>query len=277
MTLCEGFHYALNVLNESNIEEAEFKALCMACETDGIRNNQYVFHKNDDIDKDTLLSMLDKIKNGQVLQYVIGKWDFCNYEYCIGEGVLIPRPETEEVTELAVETARQMNAGTIFDLCSGSGCIGLTIAQEVEGSSVFCIEKSREAFFYLEKNAKKIKNATPVMGDILNAENLDLPKKCDIIVSNPPYIKTSEINLLSDDVKKEPHMALDGGKDGLLFYRSIAKNWLDKLNKGGALILEIGNDQGQDVKKIFSAYPLKNIEIKADIYGNERIFKAVHC
>jgi release factor glutamine methyltransferase len=131
---------------------------------------------------------------------------------------------------------------------------------------VFCVEKSKDAFEYLSKNALNVDNVTIVNDDINN--DIDLPL-ADIIVSNPPYIKSADISTLQDEVKCEPKMALDGGDDGLDFYRIINDKWSAKIKKDGVLLLEIGNEQGSDIKTVLSNF--NDVAVKQDIYKNDRI------
>lgn len=275
MTLSEAYAYSVQFLELNRVDEADFKALCVCCESAGLKNSQFHTHKSDPVSTKKLSDMLWRLKNGEALQYIIGKWGFYKYEFYVGAGVLIPRPETEELVSLAVKYAKGLREPVLFDLCSGSGCIGLSIAREVETASVYCVEKSEEAFEYLKKNAAGISNAKLVLGDITAPEGLDLPQKCDIIVSNPPYIKTGDLPQLQKEVRREPRIALDGGADGLAFYRAISALWLGALNPGGRLLLEIGNDEGEDVKKIFTHSALGNATIIKDLYNNDRIFSAV--
>ncbi len=274
MTLSEAFNYGVYFLSCNGVDEAEFKSLCLACHCDGIKNSEYETHKNDDIIMKRFANLLWRVKAGEPLQYVIGKWDFYESEFYVGEGVLIPRPETEELTELVIKKAKQIKNPIIFDLCSGSGCIGISVAKAVQNSTVYCIEKSEKAFPYLEKNAKGIENVNLIKADICYPNEIKNLQKADIIVSNPPYIKTSDIDDLQQEVQKEPYMALDGGEDGLDFYRVIADKWVDYINENGSLFLEIGEEQGKDVSNLLNNSNMFNIEVIKDLYNNDRIVRA---
>lgn len=274
MTLAEAFNYGVYFLSCNGVDEAEFKSLCLACHCDGIKNSEYETHKNDDIIMKRFADLLWRVKAGEPLQYVIGKWDFYESEFYVGKGVLIPRPETEELTELVIKKAKQIENPIVFDLCSGSGCIGISIAKAVPNSIVYCIEKSEDAYFYLEKNAKGIENVNLIKADICKPNEIEGLSKADIIVSNPPYIKTNDIEDLQSEVQQEPHMALDGGADGLDFYRVIANEWNNYIKDGGSLFLEIGEDQGEDVSKLLNNSNMINIEVIKDLYDNDRIVRA---
>ena len=272
MNLKEAYSYSVAFLNGNKVDEADFKALCIVCHIAGIKNSDYASHINDDIIMSRLADALWRLKSGEPLQYVIGKWDFYESEFYVGEGVLIPRPETEELVEKAVDIIKGFDKPVIVDLCSGSGCIGISLAKKFPNSTVYCIEKSKEAFRYLIKNSEDSKNVVAINSDISECfKDLDI-KKADLIVSNPPYIRSSELETLQDEVKAEPVMALDGGADGLDFYRIINDKWYSLIKDNGYLLLEIGNEQGKDIKEVLSNF--NKTEVIKDIYGNDRIVVA---
>ncbi len=273
MTLSEAYNYGVYFLSANGVDEADFKSLCLCCHCAGIKNNEYEIHKNEDlIIMKKFADMLWQIKSGEPLQYVIGRWDFYESEFHVGRGVLIPRPETEELTELVIDNAKRLCSPVVFDLCSGSGCIGISIAKALPSSTVYCVEKSEEALQYLLKNAESISNVKVVNSDINYPSDI---KNADIIVSNPPYIKSSDLSTLQSEVQFEPPMALDGGADGLDFYRIIAEKWNSNLKENGMLFLEIGEDQGEAVYEILEKQGFKEIEVIKDMYGNNRMVKSV--
>ena len=269
MTLKNAYEYCHNCLNKNGIDEADFKSLCLVCSLANIKNSEYNLKNDTEIEDYILTEPLLRLLGGEPLQYVLGKWDFFESEFYVGEGVLIPRPETEELVEKAVAAAGEYDAPVIYDLCSGSGCIGISIAKKCKDATVYCVEKSADAISYLKKNAQGVNNVRVILGDI--TKPLDLPK-ADIIVSNPPYIKSGDIEALQSEVHFEPKMALDGGEDGLVFYRAIERICAANLKSGGTVLLETGNEQSDEVKSIFAAY--KDVQSFKDIYGNFRIVKA---
>lgn len=196
--------------------------------------------------------IIGRRKNGEPLQYIVGKWDFYGLTFEVGEGVLIPRPETENLVEYVLNEIKNVKNPIVFDLCSGSGCIGITVAKLRPDSKVYLFEKEDKAYSYLNKNldAFKLPNAVPVKCDILDCDLQDLPI-ADVIVSNPPYIKSNEIPNLQAEVKKEPLSALDGGNDGLIFYRCIASRWASKVKKGGLIACECGDGQSEEILPLF--------------------------
>lgn len=269
MTLKEAYNYGVYFLSCNGIDEADFKSLCLVCHLAGIKNSQFPQHQQDDVIMKKFADLLWRVKSGEPIQYVIGKWDFYESEFFVGKGVLIPRPETEELVDYAIRYVQTLSAPIIFDLCAGSGCIGLSIAKACPDSIVYLIEKSPDAVFYLMKNAQGIQNAKVICGDIADA--FDLPC-ADVIISNPPYIKSADIPNLQKEVLEEPVMALDGGKDGLDFYRIINDNWSVKLKNSGRLFLEIGESQGNDIHSVLTEF--KNIDVIKDMYNNERMVVA---
>lgn len=269
MNVKEAYDYSFAFLKANGVDEAENKALNAVCCIAGIKLGEYQSHKDDFVNMKRLADFLWRLKTGEPLQYVIGKWDFYESEFFVGEGVLIPRPETEELTELVIDYAKSLEKPVIFDLCSGSGCIGISVAKKLSNAFVYCIEKSKDAYKYLERNAKGVANVECILGDI--NDEFDLPS-ADIIVSNPPYIKSGDMKTLQKEVKKEPSMALDGGDDGLDFYRIINDKWKKYLKDNGRLFLEIGEDEGESIKDALSAF--SNITVKKDLSGNDRMVVA---
>ena len=269
MNVKEAYDYSFAFLKANGVDEAENKALNAVCCIAGIKLGEYQVHKDDFVNMKRLADFLWRLKTGEPLQYVMGKWDFYESEFFVGEGVLIPRPETEELTELVIDYAKSLEKPVIFDLCSGSGCIGISVAKKLSNAFVYCIEKSKDAYKYLERNAKDVANVECILGDINN--EFDLPS-ADIIVSNPPYIKSGDMKTLQKEVKKEPSMALDGGEDGLDFYRIINDKWKKYLKDNGRLFLEIGEDEGESIKDALSAF--SNITVKKDLSGNDRMVVA---
>lgn len=230
-----------------------------------------IFHSNDVADEKLSAEFLKKIQkraSGVPVQYVIGSWDFYGESFEVGEGVLIPRPETELLVDFAIDYLKDKKKPVVFDLCAGSGCIGLTVAKKRPDAKVYLVEKSPDAFAYLEKNLDNLgcKNAEAVMGDVLKGfKNFDLPEP-DLILSNPPYIETADIEFLQSEVHYEPFMALDGGEDGFVFYDAIAEKWLPYCN---AVAVECGEGQAKKIKQKISMLFADVYSVK-DFNGIER-------
>ena len=192
--------------------------------------------------------------SGVPVQYVIGEGDFYGESFDVGFGVLVPRPETEMLVDFALDFLKDIKSPVVYDLCAGSGCIGLTVAMHRSDATVYLLEKSPEAFVYLEKNKSrhKLTNANLIHGDLFDGfEAFGIPKP-DLILSNPPYIESETIATLQSEVKLEPHMALDGGEDGLVFYRALTEKWLPHCT--GAIAVECGEGQTAAIKNLFEKY-----------------------
>lgn len=219
-----------------------------------------------------LADALSRRKSGEPLQYILGSWDFYGRSFAVGHGVLIPRPETEQLVELAMPLLAEKPNAKVLDLCAGSGCLGLTIALQCPQTSVFLLEKYDAAFSYLRLNAERLcaPNVTLIQADAFNPPQ-DLPL-FDLLLSNPPYIPASEIPHLQREVRCEPHTALDGGADGLDFYRIIAARWMSQLSSNADIFLECGDGQGDAVAALFSASSAK----QTVIFDTQDIDRFVH-
>ena len=209
------------------------------------------------------------------LQYLCGSWSFLDFELAVGPGVLCPRADTEVVAQAAAETLAGTAAPRVLDLCAGTGCLGLGVKRFCPDAQVTCVEKSPEAFRYLEQNARTaLPGAAPavqaVQGDLFTYWQ-SLPEgRLDLIVSNPPYLTAEEMQHLQPEVAQEPAMALEAGDDGLVFYRALAQHYRDALRPGGALVLEIGWQQRQAVAALLAANGWADIECRKDFGGNDR-------
>ncbi|MBO5852623.1 MAG: peptide chain release factor N(5)-glutamine methyltransferase [Clostridia bacterium] len=221
------------------------------------------------IEQSSIEQIVDKRRKGIPLQYILGKWWFYKSEFLVGEGVLVPRQDTETLVEAALELLGEIKNPTVCDLCSGSGCIAISIARERADANVTAVEKYSDANLYLQKNIQHngANNVRAVQYDVL-----DKPfGEYDLIVSNPPYIKNSDKKELSKEVLSEPHTALFGGEDGLYFYRKITKIWKSALKPNGVLAFEVGINQDGVVAEILRSNGFINIGFKSDLIGIQRV------
>ncbi len=209
----------------------------------------------------------------QPLQYILGAQVFYGYDILVDERVLIPRPETEILCELALISMEKYPKPCVADLCTGSGAIAVTLKRNRPDAEVWATELSPEAIRLAQENARH--NCVELelcQGDLLS------PLKghtFDFIVSNPPYIKTSELDTLQPEVLREPRLALDGGADGLHFYRRLADEAWEYLNRNGKIFLEFGDGQAEDVAAIFTAAcHYQDISIHRDLFGRLRVLEA---
>lgn len=221
---------------------------------------------------DKLAHLTARRMTGYPLQYLVGKWEFMGRDYYIGEGVLIPRDDTEVVVRQALKIAENYTAPNIYDLCSGSGIIAITLACSIKDSRVTAVELSDTAFDYLQKNisVNGADNTIAIKCDILNYYKNVPDQSVDILVANPPYIEKDRIPKLQIELAAEPMMALCGGDDGLVFYRAIIDLWTDKIKHGGAIAFEIGETQGEQIKELMLNKGYTDIRIIKDIQDLDR-------
>ena len=203
------------------------------------------------------------------LQYLLGEWDFMDFTLKVGRGVLCPRADSEVVCEAAIELLKDAEAPVVYDLCAGTGCLGLGIARHLPGAAVTCVEKSADAWPYLTANVAGT-GVQAVQDDILTYYNRLPSGGADLIISNPPYLTAEEMAHLMPETAREPAMALDGGADGLDFYRLLTAHYRDALRPGGWLVLEIGCAQAADVLALGAANGWVNGSCRKDYGSNDR-------
>ena len=213
------------------------------------------------------LNKINDIKNGMPIQYITNKQEFMKLNFYVDKNVLIPQPDTEILVEKAIEICKNHgNDIKILDLCTGSGAIGISIAKNIKNAKVYATDIKNTVIDIAKQNAKQnnVDNIEFIVSDMF--ENIQ-EKDFDIIVSNPPYIETDVIKTLPTEVRNEPIIALDGGKDGLKFYKIILSEYKKYLKKDGYLLLEIGYNQAKSVGELINL----NYSIMEDLAGNDRV------
>lgn len=213
------------------------------------------------------LNKINDIKNGMPIQYITNKQEFMKLNFYVDKNVLIPQPDTEILVEKAIEICNNHgNDIKILDLCTGSGAIGISIAKNIKNAKVYATDIKNTVIDIAKQNAKQnnVDNIEFIVSDMF--ENIQ-EKDFDIIVSNPPYIETDVIKTLPTEVRNEPIIALDGGKDGLKFYKIILSEYKKYLKKDGYLLLEIGYKQAKSVGELINL----NYSIIEDLAGNDRV------
>ena len=255
MTVNELYRQGCDTLANARVEDVAFDARCLLEKALQVNTSRFFMLKDSIAEPQTIANYLAWIQqraNGEPLQYILGEWEFMGHTFAVGNGVLIPRPETELVVEFADRFLSGKKEPIVLDLCAGSGCIGISIAKIYPNATIYAVEKSPEAFSFLEKNVKinQTKNVIAVNGDITDCTLLSEVKP-DLIVSNPPYIKTDDIPFLQYEVRQEPAMALDGGEDGYDFYRILTEIWLPRFVHGGAMAVECAEDQTDCIAQMF--------------------------
>ena len=259
----------------SSIEDIDtaFESLSLMNKAFGITRTDIIAHGTREIDSEKL-NLLDSLVNrrleGEPLQYILGSWSFCGFDFFVGEGVLIPRDDTEVVVNLCLQFLKNRQSKKTLDLCSGSGAIAIALSK-IANAKVTGVELSETAFEYLTKNISHNKaDVNAVKGDILKCYTNFEDDTYDLIVSNPPYIKSDDIPHLQKEVLKEPLMALDGGKSGFDFYEQIIKFWTSKLKNGGALAFELGEEQADYVKTLMEQAGFTDIKTELDFGNTQR-------
>lgn len=261
-------------LNSFNIEDSILKVQMLLQHILGVSHEYLVTHYDDEIDNTTMrefeLDISDLI-NGKPIQYIVNNQVFYGYDFYVDENVLIPQPDTECLVEEVIGIGKKFDKKIkILDICTGSGAIAVSLRKNLN-ATIYASDVSYEALDIARKNAV-INNVEVSFIESDMFENIS--EKFDIIVSNPPYIESDVIQKLSEEVKNEPLLALDGGKDGLTFYRILAENAKKHLESDGILAIEIGYNQKDAVVKILEEYGWKNVYSKKDFGNNDRIVVA---
>lgn len=273
MTVNEIYQSGLKLLENNNIENSKFEAQSLLQKAFSLDRIGFIIHKTDKADENcshNFLNFIEKRISGEPLQYILGEWSFMGFDFKVGRGVLIPRDDTEVVVNLCIDFLKNRADKKTVDLCSGSGAIAVAL-DKISGAKVTAVEIDETAFSYLETNVKENNSSVkPVMADALEICDTFADGGLDLIVSNPPYIKSADIETLQKEVQLEPKLALDGGEDGCDFYREIVSRWSGKLKKGGALAFELGEGQADAVKALMTEQGFSDFKISLDFGGVQR-------
>jgi release factor glutamine methyltransferase len=289
MRLLDALKSSTEYLEKAGIEDAFADSEMLTLHAAGL-DRLAAYMQNPEISKVVLAKIRRFVRRrakGEPMQYIVGHIEFLGLKIYVGKGVLIPRPETELLAEEAIKTAQRAEGKgqsskvindqpfRVLDLCTGSGCIALALAKGFPDADVYAADVSKTALRYAKKNAleNSVENVTFLFGSLFSPLK---PGICfDLIVSNPPYVKRADIEGLQREIKEwEPVEALDGGVEGLDFYRRIFADARGHLCKGGKIIVELGFGQAMDVEAIALGLGCTNIEVGKDYAGIERILKA---
>lgn len=274
MTIKEGLTNAIDLLKKTNIESPISQARIVLANVLQKSKEYILINENESLEEqiyNEFIEKIEKISCGIPLQYITKSQEFMGMKFFVDENVLIPQPDTEILIEEILNIIDKKEDLEVLDMCTGSGAIAVSIAKYTNNCKVYAVDISSGALEVAKKNA--IKNGVNEKIVFINSnmfENIDCNKKFDIIVSNPPYIETDTIKQLSIQVQKEPKIALDGGVDGLDFYRNLALNSKKYLKKMGVIAMEIGYNQRKAVTNLFKT-EYKNIYYKKDLSGNDRV------
>lgn len=284
MTIKEALDFGKEKLKNAGIDDFEYDTKEILAKVTGLKPMDFFLHYSDELsEEDEILfySLIDKRSERIPLQLLFGTQEFMGYSFGVSKNVLIPRIDTETLCEEAEKLSHDNMR--FLDICTGTGCIPIALVKRIKGSKAIGIDISDDAIALSRKNAADLgADCLFYQGDLYDALPSELPEgfsadgnrevKFDMIISNPPYIKSSEIENLMPEVKDhEPHLALDGGDDGLIFYRRITKDAGTYLKNRGILMFEIGYDEGQAVRDIMKENGFKEIFLKKDLAGNDRV------
>lgn len=260
---------SLKKLSNAEVEDFRNKFFILAEKKLNLSKEVILSHGDNEIDVDKyemLEPYLDKIIEGIPVQYLVNEQEFYGLKFFVNENVLIPQPDTEIIVEEALNIIS--DGDRVLDLCTGSGVIGVTIANK-KNANVVASDISKKALEVAKINADNLGDSKVTLVESDLFENIE--GKFNVIVSNPPYIKKDVIRTLSKEVQNEPIIALDGGIDGLDFYKKIVEEAINYLEDGGYLLLEIGYDQKEEVLNLVINKNYIDIRVRKDLSNNDRV------
>ena len=278
MTIKELLNQGIIMLKNEDIDAPKNKARVLLQYTLKVTKEYLIIYDNKNVtssQRDEYTRNIKRLISGEPLQYITGLQEFMKLNFLVNKDVLIPQPDTEILVEEVIDLAKKIENPSILDLCTGSGAIAVSIAKYIKDSEVTATDISKEALRVAKKNA--INNEVQNQITFIESDLFEkiAKTKFDMIISNPPYIKKDIIKKLDQEVQKEPMIALDGGYDGLKFYKKIANKAYEYLKFGGYLCLEIGYDQKESVIEIIESEEKYNkIYSKKDLCDNDRIIVA---
>lgn len=271
MTVFTAYNEAKKSLKDAGVESFGFEARQIIKHITGYSSSEIISKYNERLSplQQTIYNdIITRRKNRYPLQYLLGCWSFYGMDFFVGEGVLIPRADTEILVDEALKYLKGKTMPDVADLCSGSGCIAAAIAKNAE-CSVDAVEKYDEAFGFLQKNIAK--HRVPVHAVLADVFEFVPEKKYDLIVSNPPYVAAEEMEQTDPETQFEPDTALYGGEDGLMFYRFISAHYKPYIKEGGKIMFEVGYKQARAVSTILKENGYSGIGTKEDYNGIQRV------
>lgn len=276
MKILELIKEAVNILNGFNLPQLDAEVILSH-----VLNKDKIYlyvNRNMEIGEDVsreFFSLIERRKNGEPVQYIVGKQEFMSLDFMVKPGVLIPRGDTEVLVEEALKNMEKIKNPTVVDVGCGSGAIAVSIAKYRPGTRVYALDLMDTPLEVTRINAdinEVLDRVNIIKSDMLASLDKDLINSVDVIVSNPPYIKEKIIPTLMKEVRDfEPYTALSGGVDGLHFYREITKQSLNFIKPGGFIAYEIGYDQEKDVKNILMENEFCNVYSIKDLAGHNRV------
>ena len=275
--MAHSYRTLTEALSAAGIEEPAFEASLLLERIAGVSYATLMTERDRTYDLLALEEALSRRLAREPLQYILGEWEFYGCPFTVNEHCLIPRPDTEILVEAAIKLLS--GSARFADLCTGSGCIAVATLAHRPDTAAHALELYPETLALATQNATRngvLPRFTPICADLLT-DGVAALSPCapyDAILSNPPYIPTSAIDALSPEVHKEPFAALDGGEDGLVFYRAILRDYAPLVKAGGLILLEMGYDQAEDLRRLAAELlPGASVEILRDLGGNDRVTK----
>mgnify|MGYP003304140983 CR=1 FL=1 len=274
MTIKQLLSKGMIMLKSNQIESPKLKARLLLQYVLNKKREQLILYDNEQItvaQEKAYIQNIEKLIKGIPLQHITNSQEFMKMNFFVNSDVLIPRPDTEILVEEVIKLGKEKRNPSILDLCTGSGAIAVSIAKYLPNAKVYASDISKKALEMAKTNARN--NEVEDKIEFINSDLFEkIEGKFDIIVSNPPYIRTEVIKTLDEEVQKEPMLALDGGKDGLDFYRKIVEEAYSHLKFDSYLCFEIGYDQKEEVTEIVkNAKVYADTYCKKDLYGNDRV------
>lgn len=268
------------LLKNGGIDNFEFEAICIIEDVFKLNIYDMISKKFECNDYDEKITQCKNMANHRIdgfpLQYILGKWEFYGLPFKVGEGVLIPRQDTETLVDYVLTIFRNDFGLKILDLCSGSGCIPISLDKNLTNAEVHAIELSELAYPYLIDNITlNSSNVIAHLGDVLVPSTTENFNGFNLITANPPYLTSLDMENLQKEVSFEPKISLFGGNDGLNYYRTICKLWKSSLKVGGMLVFEVGYNQAEEVAKIMKENYFSDIAIIPDLCGINRVVSGI--
>lgn len=276
MKLFELVKYGQGMLEEKGVPDAEIDAALLWQHVSGMNRTDMLFDRDRDISGELESGYLELIKRRctrEPLQYITGVQNFMGYDFCTSENVLIPRQDTEILVETALDLTKSAQGQLdVLDMCCGTGCIGISYGLLRPGSRVTLADISDDAIRTTRKNVAKLCDELERFEVVSTDLFSGVDGQFDLILSNPPYIKSNVIETLMPEVRdNEPRLALDGKEDGLYFYRIIVSRARKYIKDEGYVVFEIGNDQAEDVQHLFVDTGYDDVHVVQDLCRNDRV------
>jgi len=277
MTLQEVYQFGKQELTKAELESPAFDAVCLFFQVFGLNRHDLIVQGSREAGPEQTHRYRELIRRRagrEPLQYILGEWEFMGLSFSVGPEVLVPREDTRVLVEEGIRLIRRLGRPepVVYDLCAGSGAVAAGIAGVCPGAQIWCFELSGGALPYLKENLRRhAPGAQICQMDILNVLPDSKTPAPDLILSNPPYIPTCDWEGLAPEVKREPRRALDGGEDGLTFYRRIAETWSRLLSPDGRVAVEIGAGQAETVCRLFEEQGMRVERVLSDLAGVLRV------